>query len=59
MDFNRSGAELIKENIAKQPTEYLKEPENSYLLKRALDAFEERQLQRQLERQLDKKSDIG
>ncbi len=52
IDFNRSGDELIQENKAKKPAEYFENPEVDYLLKRAQDAFEERQYKRQLKKDI-------
>lgn len=53
MEFNRSGAELIQENMAKKPKDYFEQPESYKILKKAQDAFEKRQLQRQLDKEFD------
>lgn len=52
MSFNTSSDEVIEENKAKEPNEYLDRPEDMKVLKRALDAFEDRQLKRQLAKEI-------
>lgn len=52
IDFNTSSDEVIQENKARKPVDYLERPDDIKCLKRALDAFEERQLKRQLAKEL-------
>ena len=51
--FNLSSPELIAENIAKKPTEYLQQPKEYNRLKRAQDALEDQRLQRELDNEFD------